>query len=165
MRPRLLVLLTIAVVSVIAGYGCATFEKPRPIFDVPFPERSQSKVDGDVKVTVAVLSAEESKQLLGVNLAGKGIQPVWARVQNADIIPYWLSSAGLDPDYFSPLESAYAFHGTFSSSTNEKIDEYFRVTSFRNPVGPGTSVSGFIFINRDEGTKVVDIDLFPWGRV
>lgn len=159
MRPRLLILLTIAVVSVIAGYGCATFEKPRPVFDVPFLERSQSKVDDDVKVTVAVLSAEESKQLFGVNLAGKGIQPVWARVQNADTTPYWLSSAGLDPDYFSPLESAYAFHGTFSSSTNEKIDKHFRVMSFRNPVAPGTSVSGFIFVNRDEGTKVVDIDL------
>lgn len=65
MRPRLLILLTIAVVYVIAGYGCATFEKPRPVFDVPFLERSQSKVDDEVKVTVAVLSAEESKQLFG----------------------------------------------------------------------------------------------------
>jgi len=75
MRPKLLVLLTIAVVSVTLVSGCATFEKPRPVFDVPFLERSQSKVDGDVKVTVAVPSNEESKKIFGVNLAGKGSPP------------------------------------------------------------------------------------------
>jgi hypothetical protein len=36
--------------------------------------------------------------------------------------------------------------------------------NFRNPIGPGTSVSGFIFANRDEGTKVVDIDLITYGN-
>jgi hypothetical protein len=145
-------------------YGCTIYQKPRPSFDVPFRERSQSKVDGDVRVTVAVLSAEESRQLFGVNLAGKDIQPVWIRVQNSDTTAYWLMSAGLDPDYFSPLEAAYAFHGTIGSSVNEKIDDHFRVMNFRNPIAPGTSVSGFIFTNRDEGTKVVDIDLFTYGN-
>jgi hypothetical protein len=100
--------------------------KTRPIFDVPFQERSQSKIDGEVKATVAVLSAEESRQLFGVNLDGQDIQPVWVRVQNADTIPYWLLSTGLDPDYFSPLESAYAFHGILSSSLNNKILSYHR---------------------------------------
>ncbi len=163
-RHRFLLLLQVSIISTIAIFGCTVYQKPRPIFDVPFQERSQSKVDGEVKVTVAVLSAEESRQLFGVNLAGQGIQPVWVRVQNADSIPYWLLSAGIDPDYFSPLESAYAFHGTFSSSLNEKIDDQFRVMSFRNPIASSASVSGFIFTNRDEGTKVVDIDLIGYGK-
>jgi hypothetical protein len=145
-------------------FGCTIYQKPRPFHDVNFQQRSLSKVNGDVRVTVAVLSAEESRQLFGVNLAGKDIQPVWVRVQNADSVPYWLMSAGLDPDYFSPLEAAYAFHGTIGSSVNEKIDDHFRVMNFRNPIAPGTSVSGFIFTNRDEGTKVVDIDLITYGN-
>ncbi len=145
--------------SAITVSGCSIYQKPRPIHDVPYLARSQSKVDGEVRVTVAVLSAEESRQLFGVNLAGQGIQPVWVRVQNADTIPYWLLSTGLDPDYFSPLESAYAFHGAFSSATNAKIDDQFRVMAFRNPIVADAAVSGFIFTNRDEGTKVVDIDL------
>jgi hypothetical protein len=128
-------------------------------------ERSQSKIDGDVRVTVAVLGAEESRQLFGVNLAGQDIQPVWVRVQNADTVAYWLMSAGLDPAYFSPLEAAYAFHGTIGSSVNKKIDDHFRVMNFRNPIAPGTSVSGFVFTNRDEGTKVVDIDLVGQGKI
>ena len=164
MKHRSLHLLHVAFIFIIAFYGCTIYQRPRPIHDVPFQERSQSKVDGNIRVTVAVLSAEESRQLFGVNLAGKDIQPVWIRVQNADTIAYWLMSAGLDPDYFSPLEAAYAFHGTIGSSVNEKIDDHFRVMNFRNPIAPGTSVSGFIFTNRDEGTKVVDIDLIGYGK-
>ena len=110
----------IAMITLMVTFGCTIYQKPRPFFDVPFQERSQSKIDGEVKVTVAVLSAEESRQLFGVNLASEGIQPVWIRVQNADTLPYWLMSAGLDPDYFSPLEAAYAFHGTIGSSVNKK---------------------------------------------
>jgi hypothetical protein len=164
MKYRCLHLLYVAFIFIIAAYGCTIYQRPRPIHDVSFQERSQSKVNGDVRVTVAVLSAEESRQLFGVNLAGQDIQPVWVRVQNADTIAYWLMSAGLDPDYFSPLEAAYAFHGTIGSSVNEKIDDHFRVMNFRNPIAPGTSVSGFIFTNRDEGTKVVDIDLISYGK-
>ena len=164
MSHRSLYSFLIAMSTVLVAFGCTIYQKPRPSFDVPFRERAQSKVDGEVKVTVAVLSAEESRQLFGVNLAGKDIQPVWIRVQNADTVPYWLMSAGLDPDYFSPLEAAYAFHATIGSSVNEKIDDHFMVMNFRNPIAPGTSVSGFIFANRDEGTKVVDIDLISYGK-
>jgi len=152
-------------ITIMATYGCTIYQKPRPIFDVPFQDRSQSKVDGDVKVTVAVLSAHESRQLFGVNLAGQGIQPVWIRVQNADTDAYWLMASGLDPDYFSPLEAAYVFHGIIGRSVNKKIDDHFTVMNFRNPIAPGTSVSGFIFANLDEGTKVVDIDLVTYGKI
>ena len=164
MTYRCLHLAFVAHIFTIAVCGCAAYQKPLPFYDVPFRERSLSKIDDEVKVTVAVLSAEESRQLFGVDLDGQDIQPVWVRVQNADTIPYWLLSTGLDPDYFSPLESAYAFHGVFSSSLNDKIDDQFRVMAFRNPIVEGASVSGFIFTNRDEGTKVVDIDLIGHGK-
>ena len=154
---RLLCIITVFIIAFIVN-GCVTFN-PSPDFAVPFRERAQSKIDGEVRVTAAVLSAEESRQVFGVNLAGKGIQPVWIRVQNADTTHYWMSSTALDPDYFSPHETAYAFHGWFAESTNRKIDEHFNVLSFRNPIAAGTSVSGFVYVNLDEGTKVVDIDL------
>ena len=124
-----------------------------------------SKFDKDVRVTVAVLSAKESRQIFGVNLAGKGIQPVWVRVENHDTTPYLLLSSGLDPDYFSPLESAYAFHSKLTLlPTNRKLDEQFRVMSFRNPIVPNAAVSGFLYVNLDEGIKVVDIDLLGKGK-
>jgi hypothetical protein len=161
MKHRYLFLKMFALICLFGLYGCATFQ-PHPFFDVPFQQRSQSKIDGEVKVTVAVLSAEESRQVLGVNLAKKDIQAVWVRIQNAGTAPYYLTSTGMDPDYFSPLESAYEFHGAFTADTNRRIDDHFRVLAFRNPIAPGTSVSGFIFVNRDEGVKVVDIDLLSF---
>ena len=164
MRHICQLLLQAAFISTIAFYGCTVYQKPRPFHDVPFQERSRSKVDGEVRVTVVVLSDEESRQLFGVDLAIQEMQSVWVRVQNADSSPYWLMSAGLDPDYFSPLESAYVFHTILSGSLNDKMDDQFRVMGFRNPIAPGASVSGFFFVNRDEGIKVVDIDLISYGK-
>ena len=149
MMSRRLTVRILTVLFLLSVLGCTVYQKPLPFHDVPFMERTQSKVDGEVRVTVAVLSAEESRQLFGVNLAAKDIQPVWVRVQNSDTIGYWLMSSGMDPDYFSPLEAAYAFHTTIGGSSSKKIDDHFRVMNFRNPIAPGTSVSGFVFTNRD----------------
>jgi hypothetical protein len=159
----LFAIVIVAFISIKAVYRTTTF-KPQSIFEVPFRERSHSKFDKDVRVTVAVLSAKESRQVFGVNLAGKGIQPVWVRVENHDTTPYWLLSSGLDPDYFSPLESAYAFHSKLTPATNKKIDEHLRVMSFRNPIVQNAAVSGFLYVNLDEGIKVVDIDLIGRGK-
>ena len=43
------------------------------------------------------------------------------------------------------------------------MDDLFRSLSFRNPIVSGASVSGFLFVNLDEGMKVVDIDLVSRG--
>jgi hypothetical protein len=165
MRIYLRRFITVFFFCIVVVAGCTFYQKPRPIHDIPFQERARSKIDGEVRVTVAVLSADESRRLFGVRLANEDIQPVWVRVQNADTVPYWLMFSGMDPDYFSPLEAAYAFHGTIGSDVNAKIDDHFRVMNFRNPIAQGTSVSGFVLTNRDEGLKVVDIDLVGPGSV
>ena len=87
----------------------------------------------------------------------------WIRVENHDSRPYWLMYSGLDPNYFSPIEAAQANHSIFSNSLNTKIDKHFSVLGFRNPIASGTSVSGFIYTNLDEGTKVVDIRLLRFN--
>ena len=113
---------------------------------------------------MAVLSAAESRQLFGVDLALDRIQPVWVRVENHDTKAYWLLLSGLDSDHFSPLETAYLNHYLFPGSTNREIDDLFGSLSFRNPIVSGASVSGFIFVNLDEGIKLVDIDLVSHGK-
>ena len=107
----------IAFIAIRTIYKSSTF-KPQSIFEVPFRERAQSKFDDDVRVTAAVLSAEESRQIFGVGLAQNGIQPVWVRVENHDNRPYWLMYSGLDPNYFSPIEAAQTNHSIFSGSLN-----------------------------------------------
>lgn len=126
---------------------------------IPLAERAVTQRDGKVGVTVAVLSAKESRALFGTDLGRSGIQPVWIEVKNGEEVPYWLLSAGLDPDYFSAREAAYVRHTLFGRSANRQMDEFFEQVQFRSPVMPGTTGSGFVFTNLDEGTKPVPIDL------
>jgi hypothetical protein len=132
--------------------------------EVPLAERAMKQTDGLVTVTVAALSAKESRALFGTNLASAGVQPVWLEVKNEDDVPFWLLSAGMDPDYFSAREAAYMQHTLFARTVNREMDQFFDEVQFPNPVLPRTTGSGFVFTNLDEGTKPVAVDLIAPRR-
>ena len=71
-------------------------------------ERAQSGTLGEVRVSAAALSSEESNAVYGSPLADKLIQPVWIEVENNEDVPYWLMFAGLDPNFFPASEAAEA---------------------------------------------------------
>ncbi len=150
-----LVLLTF---SVLTFYSCATFN-PRPIDEVPFRERAQTKSGGNVRVTAAVLSAEETKEVFDLDLYKRGIQPIWLEIENNDEERIWFPPVGVDPEYFAPLEVAYMHHTTFSRSTNEQMDQYLHNQAIRGSIAPGSVRSGFVFTNLDMGTKAFNVDL------
>jgi hypothetical protein len=143
--------------------GCAY--SPTPLDEVAFRQRAVTKSDADVRVTASVLSAEESRRVFGVALADDGIQAVWLQVENRDKGTFWFLSPGLDANYFSPLEAAYLNHSWLRGGRNRKIDDHFRALAFKNPVRPGKTVSGFVFVNLEEGTRVVDVDLVAHRKV
>lgn len=150
--------------------GCTTFRspasfKPVSINEVPFRDRAVSKFDAEVRVTVAVPSADEIQALFHADLIRREIQPVWVKVENHSEKIYYLISTATDPNYFSPMETAYAVSGGFSGLYLDEMANYFRSMNFRNPISPNTAVSGFIFTNLDEGEKVVQIDLVAAERV
>ena len=74
--------------------------------EVRFRDRSKSKFDKEVRVTTAVPTAEEAEAIFGANLAQREIQPIWAKVENHSDRTYYLVSAGVDPNYFSPIEAS-----------------------------------------------------------
>jgi hypothetical protein len=141
--------------------GCATYN-PVAIDKVPFKQHSETKVDGNVRVTAAVLTNQEGEQIFGVDLALRWVQAVWVEVENRDDHNYWLLSSALDPDYYAPSEIAYNSHHWLSPGVNERIDDRFRQLAFRNPITPGSVVSGFFFVNLDQDNKEVDI---IWIRI
>jgi hypothetical protein len=102
--------------------GCAAYH-PVAINEVPFKQHSQTQVDGNVRVTAAVLTNQESEQIFGVNLALRWVQAVWVEVENRDNHNYWLLSSALDPDYYSPNEIAYSSHRWLSLGVNDRIDD------------------------------------------
>ena len=159
---RLLFPLAIVLMSLIIG--CATTQvlplfSPQSINEVRFRDRAQSAYDDEVRVTVAVPTAEENKALFSANLALREIQPIWVKVENHSNRNYYLISSATDPNYFSANEASYAAHGGLSQSDKIAMEKYFRAMSFKNPILPNTAVAGFIYTNLDEGEKVVQIDL------
>ena len=108
----------------LTAQGCATSE---PAADYkPYEERAETQVQGDLSVTVALPTAAEAADIYGVDLAEKRIQPVWIEIQNDADVPYWFLASGLDPNYFSSSEVAYAFR---SADDDHALDERFELAA------------------------------------
>ena len=161
-------ILTMCFAALLGGCGfsqmAGTFH-PGVINDVRFRDRVQSKFDDDVRVSVAVPTADEARDLFNANLYAKEIQPVWIKVENNSDRTYYLLNAATDSNYYSPLEVTYAMTGTLSGFYRTEMADHLRALNFRNPILPNTAVSGFIFTNLDEGEKVVQVDLVAAEQV
>lgn len=144
-------------VLVLVIQGCTTTQ-PVPIDPMAYKIRTKSSINEDVTVTVAVPTIAEAQAIYGVDLAAKHIQPVWLEVKNDSPDDYWFLPSGLDPNYFSPSEAAFAFY-TDKEKTNRQLNEKFQKLQFENPIRKGSTVAGFVLANLDEGYKAVDIDL------
>jgi hypothetical protein len=127
--------------------------------DVPFRERAQTKSEGNVTVTAAVPSAEESRKLFGVSVYKRGVQPIWLEIENRDEKPVYFLPLSLDPNYFSPFEAAYVSHFAYVTPANDEMDRYFFKRRQGIRIAPGTTRSGFVYTPVDEGTKAFNVDL------
>src|SRR5215469_2639418 len=142
--------------------GCASFN-PHPLEEVGFEQRAVSKTDGGVTVSVVALSEDEASGAMGVDLARRGIQPVWIKIENRESLGYVIPSLVIDHDYFSPTESAWQVHGWLTRATNARIDAHFLELRLPLWVEPGETISGFVFTNLDQGVKYVSIECVGRG--
>jgi hypothetical protein len=88
------------------------------------------------------------------------VQPVWLEVENRTSQALWLLRTGADPDYFSPLEVAWGMHKRFSDAHNASVDDHVASRAFANPILPGATHAGVIFLNPQTGTVLLNVDLF-----
>lgn len=143
----------------VALVGCATWQAPARVNDTALQARAVSATKQDVHLSAAVLSAEDNRRMFGENVNDTGVQSVWVQVQNQTPQLLWLLESGTDPDYFSPLEVAWAFHEPFAGASNEAIDEHFDSVSFKNPIPPGATRAGILFTNPQHQTRLLNVDL------
>ena len=76
--------------------------QPAPACD-SFMPRAQTQEQPRAVVTVAVLTSREAKTLFGVDVARRGIQPVFLRIVNRSAESLRLQMVSIDPNYFTPL--------------------------------------------------------------
>ena len=158
-----------------------------------FMDRARSLEDERAAATVAVLASAEARRFFGVDLARRGIQPVFLRITNRSAEPLRVQMVSIDPKYFTPLEAAGVNHfsimrrlSAFGAMgwvflpllalvplklftawlANGRMDDFFREHGFRlAPIGPGETASGFVFTTLDLGTKVVHVRLTRVGSI
>lgn len=160
----LLVILAVAMVLQALG-GCATWQTPQSVDDAGLRGRAITETVGDVRLSAAVLSAADGRQLFGADVNATGIQPVWVEVENPGPDTLWLLRAGTDPDYFSPLEVAWSFHAPLAGKRNAAVDKHFEALDFRNPIPPGATRSGVLFTNPHRRTRLFNVDLLGQHRM
>ncbi len=153
-----------SLILLLALTACASTGSQYETAAPDYTQRVTTRSDDDVSVSISVLSAEESRVVYGVDLAGKEIQPVWIEVTNTGASRFWLLSTGLDPDFFPPSEAADAFASEFGIEPAARLARKFEALAFRNPVPAGETVSGFVLTNLKQGVKMVQVDLFASGR-
>jgi hypothetical protein len=139
----------------------ATFEKPAITIDSQVRERALTKENNGIRVSAAVVGTQEERKIFGIDLLQKNVQAVWLKIENNSDHPLILLPTAMDPEYFAPLEVAYAYHKTLASDANAAIDEHLLTLNFpiRSPILPGSIKSGYVFTNRTKGMKVIDVDL------
>jgi hypothetical protein len=155
--------LILAVTFILSASGCTTFN-PRPLEEVPFRQRAQTKSKANVTVRAAVPSAEESRRLFGIDIYHKGIQPIWLEIENKNKTPVYLLPLSIDPDYFSPFEAADVSHFAYVTPANDEMDRLFFRRSQRIIIGPGATRSGFVYTPVDEGTKEFNVEVVGEDR-
>ena len=145
----------------LAAAGCSTPFAPKSIDEVPFRERAQTQVVDGIRVTAAVPDADESRELFGVPLYKKRIQPVWIEIENRIGAAVRFLPAGVDSDYLTPIEVASL---NTNPAARERAERYLYQNGVDLQVAPGQTRSGFVFTNLDEGTKSFNIDVLGEER-
>jgi hypothetical protein len=159
----------------------------------PFLQRAEVQRDDELCVSLSVLDDRESERFFGVPLARRGIQPVWLRITNSSGQPYRLRLATLDPNYYPPLEAAFANHFAVgrrlvgfgllawlffpllillpfkvfgARAANRRMNAYFQEHGIGwGLIKPAGELSGFVFTTLDEGSKQVTVRLAATARV
>ena len=126
----------------------------------PPNDRPVVNEQGNIRVTTAVASAEETKEIFGKPLYRRNIQPVWVQIENLGDEPLYLLPRGLDEAYFTPIETAYRLQDRLPLlDLNPDINREVYSRRMGLVIEAGSIRSGYIFSRVDQGTKSFNVDV------
>jgi len=130
---------------------------PDPTGDADIIARAQQKSAPGIKVSASALGARESQRSFGENLAKYDIQPVWLSIENETDDQLAYLPIAMDPEYYSPYEVSYRFHGAFSFAANRARDNFFLQRQISSILPPHSHTTGFVYGVLDAGVKYTHI--------
>ncbi|MGI9341855.1 MAG: LssY C-terminal domain-containing protein [Gammaproteobacteria bacterium] len=146
----------VAVVLVVACNAVAQI--PDPSAQPTFLERAESQQEAGITISVAVPSADETRTFFGVPLYRRKIQPVWLEIVNDREAPIMFLPVGMDPRYFTSIESAFLGAGG-AKKADAAMRKSFLDRKIDMPIQPGERRSGFMFTQLEQGTKSFNVDI------
>lgn len=158
------VLLLCSLVIAINFFESSSFT-PDPNANASFIARAQQKSAAGIKVKMSALGAGESQQSFGEDLAKYDIQPVWLSIENDTDEQFVFLPITMDPDYYSPYEVSYRFHGALSFAANRARDEFFLKRQIASILPPHSTTTGFIYGALDTGIKYAHVVVAGNNRV
>ena len=126
---------------------------PDPSGDTEFIARAQQKSAPGITVSASALGRQESRRSFGEDLGKYDIQPIWLSIKNDTDDQLLLFSIAMDPNYYSPYEVSYKFHGAFSPVANRARDQFFLQRQMPNILAPHSLTTGFMYGVVDAGVK------------
>jgi hypothetical protein len=157
-RHRYLTIAGLVAVAVMIVSVSSSFRfHPDPSADRIFMARAQQKSAPGITVSASALGPRESRRSFGENLARHNIQPLWLSIQNDTDDPLIFLPIETDPDYYSPFEVSYRFHGAFSFAANRERDAFFLSRQISTLLLPHARTEGFIYGVVDAGIKYAHI--------
>src|SRR6516165_1511506 len=125
--------------------------------DASFISRAAKKSVPGLQVSASALGARESQQSFGEDLAKYNIQPVWLSIENETDEELAFVPIAMDPDYYSPYEVSYRFHGALSFAANRARDEFFLKRQIASILPPHLTTTGFMYGVLDAGIKYAHV--------
>jgi len=139
--------------------GCTANFAPQRV-EAPTELRNpQSEAIGEVAVSVAMLTDEQSARHFGVDLAGRNLQALWIQVSNGSERQLWFIRTFLDRDYYSADEVAHLVSGDVGRGVRDALKQHFRDESMRALLLPRSVTEGFVYLPRVEGGRYLDVRL------
>src|SRR5579864_9068332 len=145
-NSRTLKIVAIAATAFAAVLAINSFGfNPDPSDASAFIARAQQKSAPGIKVNASALGERESRRFFGENLARHNIQPVWLSIENQTDDQLAFIPIAMDPEYYSPYEVAYRFHGLMSFAANSARDEFFLSHQIASIIPANSKATGFMY--------------------
>lgn len=162
LRPGLAIALLVLGAG-LAGCGGKAYVY-EPVDSGRFLTAAERREDGPIRVSAAVPGREETERIFGIDLYDQGIQPVWLQIENSGDTLVRYAPVSTDPEYFAPLEVAYKNRGGYSDAARKAMNVRFHTLAMPRYIGPGETLSGFVFTHADFGAKGFNVDVFSGGE-
>lgn len=148
------------VILILATLGCTKQFTPQPLEQLNVVARAQVQSVRGVTVSAAVLGADESRHVFGVDLARIGVQPVWLNIKNGTDEQQYFLPMSVDTDYFAPHEVWWKTRYKKDREASERMEELFNALLMPMNIAPRSEASGFVLTRLHSGSvRMINVDV------